>query len=216
MGLFDKKYCDICGEKIAFLGAKKLSDGQICKNCEKKLSPWFSERKQSSVDDIRLQLGYRKNNEARVEAFNISESYGEYGQLLIDSGMQAIIVDTGSNWRKDNPDVVDFKDITGCKYSVSDSTTELKRKGADGKDESYDPACYKHSYCFTIEIFVNNEFFDEMHFRLNPSSSVEISDQPLIGDRVKADPEKSADYKKYRAMAEDVVAKVLALRDSVK
>lgn len=27
MGLFDKKYCDICGEKIGLLGNRKLDDG---------------------------------------------------------------------------------------------------------------------------------------------------------------------------------------------
>ena len=30
MGLFDKKYCDICGEKIGLLGNRKLEDGQSC------------------------------------------------------------------------------------------------------------------------------------------------------------------------------------------
>ena len=33
MGLFDKKYCDVCGEKIGFLGNRKLDDGNLCKNC---------------------------------------------------------------------------------------------------------------------------------------------------------------------------------------
>ena len=41
MGLFDKKICDICGEKIGLLGNRKLDDGNLCKNCAKKLSPWF-------------------------------------------------------------------------------------------------------------------------------------------------------------------------------
>ena len=27
MGLFDKKYCDICGEKIGLLGNRKLENG---------------------------------------------------------------------------------------------------------------------------------------------------------------------------------------------
>jgi len=214
MGLFDKKYCDICGEKIAFLGAKKLTDGNLCKSCEKKLSYWFSERRESSVDDIRLQLGYRKNNEARVAEFNISESYGEYGSLLVDNTMKAVIVALSSNWRSENPDVVDFKDITGCQYNISDNTTEIRKEDADGKSVSYDPKCYEHDYCFTIEVFVKNDFFDEMHFRLNPMSSVELSDTPLVHDIVRADPEKSAEYRRYRKMAEDVVAKILALRDS--
>lgn len=49
MGLFDKKYCDICGEKIGFLGNRKLADGNLCKDCAAKLSRWFTERKQSTV-----------------------------------------------------------------------------------------------------------------------------------------------------------------------
>ena len=42
MGLFDKKYCDICGEKIGLLGNRKLADGNLCKDCAAKLSPWFT------------------------------------------------------------------------------------------------------------------------------------------------------------------------------
>jgi len=34
MGLFDKKYCDICGEKIGLLGNRKLEDGNLCKDCD--------------------------------------------------------------------------------------------------------------------------------------------------------------------------------------
>lgn len=37
MGFFDKKYCDVCGEKIGLLGNRKLEDGNLCKNCAAKL-----------------------------------------------------------------------------------------------------------------------------------------------------------------------------------
>ena len=53
MGLFDKKYCDICGEKIGLLGNRKLEDGNMCKDCASLLSPWFSDRKQSTVEEIK-------------------------------------------------------------------------------------------------------------------------------------------------------------------
>lgn len=33
MGLFDKKNCDICGEKIGILGNRKLDNGNLCKKC---------------------------------------------------------------------------------------------------------------------------------------------------------------------------------------
>ena len=58
MGLFDKKYCDICGEKIGLLGNRKLEDGNLCKDCAKQLSPWFSDRRRSTVEDIKRQLAY--------------------------------------------------------------------------------------------------------------------------------------------------------------
>ena len=66
MGLFDKKYCDVCGEKIGLLGNRKLEDGNLCKDCARKLSPWFSERRNSSVNEIKRQLEYREENRGRV------------------------------------------------------------------------------------------------------------------------------------------------------
>lgn len=70
MGLFDKKYCDICGEKIGLLGNRKLENGNLCKNCAKKLSPWFSDRRNSTVEEIKAQLAYREENRQKVAAFH--------------------------------------------------------------------------------------------------------------------------------------------------
>ena len=56
MGLFDKKICDICGEKIGLLGNRKLDDGNLCKDCAKKLSPWFEERRHRTIKHIKYQL----------------------------------------------------------------------------------------------------------------------------------------------------------------
>lgn len=73
MGLFDKKYCDICGEKIGLLGNRKLENGNLCKTCAKKLSPWFSDRRNSTVEEIKAQLAYREENRERVAAFHTTE-----------------------------------------------------------------------------------------------------------------------------------------------
>ena len=72
MGLFDKKICDICGEKIGLLGNRKLADGNLCKDCAKKLSPWFEERRHSTVEDIKRQLEYREKNKKAVMDFCIT------------------------------------------------------------------------------------------------------------------------------------------------
>ena len=48
--LFDKKECDICGGEIGMLGNRKLSDGNLCKQCASKLSPFMTDRRQSTVE----------------------------------------------------------------------------------------------------------------------------------------------------------------------
>lgn len=45
--LFEKKECAICGGEIGLLGNRKLEDGNMCKACAAKLSPWFDERRHS-------------------------------------------------------------------------------------------------------------------------------------------------------------------------
>ena len=84
MGLFDKKYCDICGSKIGLLGNRKLEDGNLCKDCAKKLSPWFSERRHSTKASIQEQLNYREANREAVAAFHTTRSLGKNTKLLLD------------------------------------------------------------------------------------------------------------------------------------
>ena len=62
--LFEKKNCDVCGEEIKLLGNRKLEDGNLCKNCASKLSPWFDERRHSTVSQIKDQLAYREANQS--------------------------------------------------------------------------------------------------------------------------------------------------------
>ena len=52
MGLFDKRTV-ISAVKNRALGNRKLDDGNLCKNCASKLSPWFEERRHSTVEDIK-------------------------------------------------------------------------------------------------------------------------------------------------------------------
>ena len=60
MGFFDKKYCDVCGNKIGLLGNRKLEDGNLCKDCAAKLSPFFSDRRHSTLEEIKEPEGYNK------------------------------------------------------------------------------------------------------------------------------------------------------------
>lgn len=181
MGLFDKKYCDICGEKIGLLGNRKLEDGNLCKDCAKKLSPWFSERRSSTVAEIREQLDWREANRERTAQFRTTRTFGERTKLLLDEQHRWFAVTRESNPATDNADVLDISAITGCRTDIDESRTELKieTKDQDGKivRKSYNPPRYEYDYDFYIIISVNVPYFSEMKFKLN-DSCVHIPFQP--------------------------------------
>ena len=156
MGLFDKKYCDICGEKIGLLGNRKLEDGNLCKDCAKKLSPWFSDRRRSTVEDIKGQLAYREENREKAAQFRTTRSFGEDWKVLLDEDHRWFTVTRARDLAEANPDILDFDAITGCRMDIDESRTELTREDADGKDVSYVPPRYEYSYDFFLVISVRH------------------------------------------------------------
>ena len=222
MGLFDKKYCDICGEKIGLLGNRKLEDGNLCKDCAKKLSPWFSDRRRSTVEDIKGQLAYREENREKAAQFRTTRSFGEDWKVLLDEDDRWFTVTRARDLAEANPDILDFDAITGCRMDIDESRTELTRKDADGKDVSYVPPRYEYSYDFFLVISVRHPYFDEMRFSLNSSSVYyepqklpqrapmshapmdRPSGRPKMINASRVDPEDCAEYRKYRQMGDDI------------
>ena len=222
MGLFDKKYCDICGEKIGLLGNRKLEDGNLCKDCAKKLSPWFSDRRRSTVEDIKGQLAYREENRERAAQFRTTRSFGEDRKVLLDEDHRWFTVTRARDLAEANPDILDFDAITGCRMDIDESRTEQMREGPDGKDVSYVPPRYEYSYDFFLVISVRHPYFDEMRFSLNSSSVYyepqklpqrapmshapmdRPSGRPKMISPARVDPEDCAEYRKYRQMGDEI------------
>ena len=222
MGLFDKKYCDICGEKIGLLGNRKLEDGNLCKDCAKKLSPWFSDRRRSTVEDIKGQLAYREENLEKAAQFRITRSFGEERKVLLDEEHRWFTVTRARDLAEANPDILDFDAITGCRLDIDENRTELTREDADGKDVSYVPPRYEYSYDFFLVISVRHPYFDEMRFSLNSSSVYyepqklpqrapmshapmdRPSGRPKMINASRVDPEDCAEYRKYRQMGDEI------------
>lgn len=224
MGLFDKKYCDVCGEKIGLLGNRKLEDGNLCKNCAKELSPWFNERRHSTVDEIKAQLNYREENKKRVESFKVSRVLGEHRHILIDELEKCFTVTYAKKADVDeNPDIVDFSAITSCRLNIDEDRDEIFREKSDGKRESYNPPRYEYSYNFDVIITVNSPYFDEMKVRLN-SRSVEFKPEPamqisILGRTLTSDndnPENCPEYRKFRDMGEDICRELDTLRGTAR
>lgn len=170
MGLFDKKTCDICGDKIGLLGNRKLEDGNMCKACTKKLSPFFSDRRSSTIAEIKEQLAYREENKKAVATFNVTRTLGGNTKVLLDEEAGKFIVTHSRKWQEENPDVIDFSQVTGCDTDIRENKTELKREGKDGMQESYDPPRYDYHYDFYVTIHVNSQWFDEIEFRVNSAT----------------------------------------------
>lgn len=217
MGLFDKKYCDICGEKIGLLGNRKLEDGNLCKTCAKKLSPWFSDRRQSTVDEIKTQLAYREENKEKVAAFHTTRTLGTSMKVLLDENAGKFMVTSARDLEQDNPDVLDFSDVTGCNLDVDEDQSELTHAGEDGTQVSYDPPRFKYSYDFYLTIFVNNPYFDEMRFRINPSS-VNITPAPPmhLGMPATCSPETNVEYCNYQQLGEEIKQALTQVREGVR
>ena len=179
MGLFDKKFCDFCGNKIGLLGNKKLEDANMCKDCASKLSPWFSERRHSTKADIEKQLQYREQNKSAVAAFHASRTLGTAStKLIIDDNARKFMVTSAKDINAANPDVLDFSQALGCDLDVKEHRNEIRRTDSNGKSVSYNPPRYKYSYEFHAIIRVNHPYFDEMRFALS-SGSIEVGEQPM-------------------------------------
>jgi len=192
MGLFDKKYCDICGDKIGLLGNRKLEDGNMCKDCARKLSPFFSDRRSSTVEEIKQQLAYREQNKQILAGFSPMFSFGEDDKIYIDPMKQSFVVSSRNpgSWSDENPDVIPLSSVTGCSLRVDEDREEIYTQGKDGEEVSYNPPRYKFTYDFYIDIKVNNPYFDEITARLNDS------DVEGMG---------TMEYNRYQQMAQQVI-----------
>ena len=242
MGLFDRKYCSVCGSKISLLGNRKLEDGNLCKACAGKLSPWFSERRHSTLDEIRAQLAYREDNRAAVAAFRATRSFGTGTKLLIDEDARCFMVTGARDLAAANPAVIDCAAVTDCRLDVSENRWELKHPDKEGKRVSFIPPRYEYSYDFYCEIRVSHPYFDLIRFKLN-SSRVETGQRSIrdmrplhvphgqspkaaavgavlsaiSGDPARAaGPTWNAEYNDYLAMGEEIRSLLMDIRQEAR
>ena len=213
--LFEKKVCNFCGEEIGLLGNRKLEDGNMCKTCANKLSPWFDDRRHSTVEQIGAQLEYREANKAAVAAFNTTCSLGGNTKVLIDEDKRKFMVTSASNLAQANPDVLDFSQVTGVDLDIDDGQREEKYKDKEGNYVSYNPPRYTFYYDFHVVIRVNHPYFDDSRFRLNPSN-VELNPYNPLPTIRRPNPNFNPDYREYEAMGKEIKAKLTEARQQVR
>ncbi len=167
MGLFDKKYCDICGEKIGLLGNRKLEDGNLCKDCAKKLSPFFNDRRNSTVEEIRQQLAYREKNREQLASFVPNKTFGEGKKVYADTVGRRFIVTHFSDWRGANPDLVGFDQVKNIDTEIRENREEIFYTDSEGNSKSYSPKRYECDYEFNVTVHVESPWFDTIELELS-------------------------------------------------
>lgn len=193
MGLFDKKNCDICGEKIGMLGNRKLEDGNLCKDCAKKLSPFCDDRRHSTVEQIRAHLQYREENKNALRAFAPTLTLGEDKKVYIDQMKGNFVVSRNKpgSWDEENPDVMPIASITSCGLDIDEDRDEIYMKNGQGQNVSYNPPRYNFYYNFKLKFLVSNPYFDDFEVRLN---------------NFRVEGMGSMEYNRYQKMAMDIMA----------
>ncbi len=193
MGLFDKKNCDFCGEKIGMLGNRKLEDGNMCKDCAKKLSPFCDDRRRSTVEQIRQHLQYREENKNALRAFSPTLVLGEDKKVYIDQMKGNFVVSRfkPGSWDEENPDVMPIASITSCGLDIDEDRDEISTQNGQGQSVSYNPPQYKYYYNFKLKFLVNNPYFDDFEVRLN---------------NFRVEGMGSMEYNRYQKMGMDIMA----------
>ena len=92
-----KSIATFAEKRSAILGNRKLENGNLCKNCARKLSPWFSDRRGSTVEEIRAQLAYRAENQEKVAAFHTTRTLGADTKVLLDEDAGKFMVTRARN-----------------------------------------------------------------------------------------------------------------------
>lgn len=195
MGLFDKKICDVCGGEIGLLGNRKLSDGNLCKNCASKLSPWFSDRRSSTVSEIKDQLAYREDNMRKLADFKPTLTLGAgTTKIHIDEKAKKFIVTRSTNWERSNPDIIDISQVKDCRIDVSEDREEIFDLDKDGKEVSYNPPKFTYEYEFDVQLDIDSPYFPEIEF--------ELAEDNATG-------KDSAVYEYYEALGRQIQSKLI-------
>lgn len=166
MALFSKKVCDICGGDIGLLGNRKLEDGNLCKDCARKLSPWMTDRRESTVEEIRRHLLYRAQNQRVLAGIHPTAAIGATTKVYMDENARKFFVTNLTNWRDGNPDVIDFSQVIDVQTEVTEHRTEEYHRDREGRQVSFNPPRYRFSYQFDTTILVDSPYFNRIKFEL--------------------------------------------------
>lgn len=215
MGLFDvfkKKDCEICGKEVGVFGYKKLEDGEICKDCVGLLSPWFDDRRHSTVEQIKTQLAMREQNKKDLAGFSHGISFGDYYTIFVElvGGVPTrFVVSNTENYKSENADIISFKNLSSFAIDERERREEEKYTNDKGERVSHIPPKFTYEYDFYLKLQITGiPYIDEISFRLN-RRTIELETverKGILGGRMSGgfDPMLYPEYRQYKAMCDDL------------
>jgi hypothetical protein len=120
------------------------------------------------VEQIKKQLEYREENRKELANFNPTRSISSYDQVLIEErgGVPyRFVVSDAKDWRKENPDIVLFKDVSDIKFDVRKFEHELTYKDEDGVDHTITLAkpIKRHTPDRFLNTYLLSQFMDQVN-----------------------------------------------------
>lgn len=168
MDSFNKKVCGICGEKVGILNKRKLKDVNICKKCADLISPFFvTDQRKTTLAEVKEHLTYRELNKTKVATFNVTRTLGDVIKVLIDENTNKFIITSSIRWQSENPDVINFSQVTGCQ-------TYIKKYTAENEGTYYN---------FHVKIHSNSRWLNKIEFKINKNGKRKNSAEYLECER---------------------------------
>lgn len=179
---------------------KKCLSGKVCKECVKKMSPWFDDYKNSIAGALDAQRMGREIDAGLIQTkiYNFSKIFGEFGVILIDEKEKKFIAfpDTSKglfgNQRKVTsiddvidlgPDIIRFDQVEDFEIDITETTREEKQT-VNGQQVSYNPPHILYMETFTLRMKINHPYVKSIYIQLN-DGAVQIHN---IGRRLWTDP----------------------------
>lgn len=192
----DETCCDICGASIRVIGDTELLDGNLCQDCAKKLSPWFTDDLDcTDLEDIQAQLQGREQNLEDVQEFQPAWKFGFDTKILVDPEAGTFTVAKTRNLYEENTDIIRLDEVLDCTVSAEEDRAEIG------------PKQYRYRYQFKVDIMLDDHpYLDEIEFILNETPLEYISKEKGFLGFGGFDPEGEPDYDELAALGETIEA----------
>jgi hypothetical protein len=97
----------------------------MCSKCAAKLSPFFTGRKKSTLDEIKAQLAYREQNRQNLNYFNATRVLGNNTKVYIDDTQAKFVISRKSDYRSENADIIEIARVISTRYEVEEHKSEI-------------------------------------------------------------------------------------------